>query len=391
MKKLILAASILAGFAGVAQAQTSVTIYGIIDTGLNYTSNVDGLTRLQMASGDVQGSRLGFKGTEDLGNGLSAVFQLENGFNASTGTLGQGGRLFGRQAFVGLSSTTAGTVTLGRQYDSIVDYIGPLTSNGNWSGYLFSHPLDNDNTDNSFRINSSLKYTSVNYSGFTFGGLYGFGGVAGSTNTNNTYSLGASYVNGPLAIAAGFMQLNNPGAASNQASGSVGNDYNFVASKQKTAGVGINYTFPTATTLGFVYTGTNLTNPTATSYFDGTNTNLLPGGGATLSTLKFTNYELNLKQQITPMFFVGAMYVYTHANYDTSVGQSKLKWNSFGLMADYNLSKRTDIYSQLLFQKVSGDTGSVGSYLGDAYITGSGGVSDSQQQSLLRIALRHKF
>ncbi|MQR00871.1 porin [Glaciimonas soli] len=391
MKKLILAASILAGFAGVAQAQTSVTIYGIIDLGLNYTSNVDGLTRVQMASGDVQGSRLGFKGTEDLGNGLSAVFQLENGFSANTGTLGQGGRLFGRQAFVGLSSTTAGTITLGRQYDSIVDYIGPLTSNGNWSGYLFSHPLDNDNTDNSFRINSSLKYTSANYSGFTFGGLYGFGGVAGSANTNNTYSLGASYVNGPLAVAAGFMQLNNPGAPSNQASGSVGNDYNFVASKQKTAGIGINYTFPTATTLGFVYTGTNLDNPTATSYFDGTNTNLLPGGGATLSTLKFTNYELNLKQQITPMFFVGAMYVYTHANYDTSVGQSKLKWNSFGLMADYNLSKRTDIYSQLLFQKVSGDTGSVGSYLGDAYIPGSGGVSDSQQQSLLRIALRHKF
>ena len=123
MKKIILAAGLLSGVACMAQAQTNVTIYGVIDLGLNYTNNVGGKNDVQMESGYAQGSRLGFKGNEDLGGGLSALFQLENGFAADTGKLGQGGLMFGRQALVGLSSKTAGTVTLGRQYDSVVDFL----------------------------------------------------------------------------------------------------------------------------------------------------------------------------------------------------------------------------------------------------------------------------
>lgn len=127
-----------------------------------------------MQSGYVQGSRWGLKGTEDLGGGLSALFQLENGFNLNNGKLGQGGLEFGRQAFVGLSDAKYGTVTLGRQYDSLVDFLAPTTANGNWAGYLFSHPYDNDNTDNTFRVNNTIKYASPTIAGFQFGGTYSF-------------------------------------------------------------------------------------------------------------------------------------------------------------------------------------------------------------------------
>ena len=116
-----------------AFAQSSVTLYGVIDEGIDYTSNSGGKRAFDLQSGYVQGSRWGLKGTEDLGGGLKAVFQLENGFDVSSGKLGQGGRMFGRQAYVGLQSDQFGTVTFGRQYDSVVDFVAQMTAAGNWS------------------------------------------------------------------------------------------------------------------------------------------------------------------------------------------------------------------------------------------------------------------
>ena len=104
---------------------------------------------------------------------------LENGFNVNNGKLGQGGLMFGRQAYVGLSSQF-GTVTLGRQYDSVVDYVGPLEAGDQWGGYIGAHPGDIDNFNNSYRTNNTVKYTSANYAGLTFGGTYSFGGIAGN-------------------------------------------------------------------------------------------------------------------------------------------------------------------------------------------------------------------
>jgi predicted porin len=386
MKKVVLVAGLLSGIAGMAQAQTNVTIYGVIDLGLDYTNNVHtstgGKSLVSMESGYAQGSRLGFKGNEDLGGGLSAVFQLENGFAADTGKLGQGGLMFGRQALVGLSSTTAGAVTLGRQYDSVVDFLAPMTANGNWAGYLFSHPLDNDNTDNSFRINNSVKYTSPTFSGFTFGGLYGFGETAGDNTKNRTYSLGASYANGPLSAGLAYMNLSNTGTT---AGGSITpTDANFLAAKQKIFGAGINYAIGDAT-LGFVYTGTNLTSPTGANAYVGS---FAPAVG-TLNSLRFQNYEINAKYDFSPAFYVGAMYTYTKAKYDTTVGTAKPKWSMFGLMADYSFSKRTDIYAQTVYEKVGGDQ--TGSTLDQAYIPGASDISNNEKQVAVRVAIRHKF
>ena len=102
------------GVAATAHAQSNVTLYGLIDTSLVYTNNQKGGTNYQMSSGVESGSRWGMKGAEDLGGGLKAIFQLENGFSSTVGTLGQNGRMFGRAAFVGITSQTFGSFTAGR-------------------------------------------------------------------------------------------------------------------------------------------------------------------------------------------------------------------------------------------------------------------------------------
>ncbi|POM16107.1 Outer membrane porin protein [Burkholderia cepacia] len=102
---------------------SEVTLYGLFDTSLTYVWNADanGRNLVGLGNGNLLGNRFGVKGAEDLGGGLKAVFTLENGFNPNTGALGQGNRMFGRQAFVGLESARWGTLTLGRQYDALAD------------------------------------------------------------------------------------------------------------------------------------------------------------------------------------------------------------------------------------------------------------------------------
>src|SRR5471030_1989290 len=107
MKKTLMVAALTGVCATAAQAQSSVTLYGLIDAGITYTNNQHDHSNWQMTSGQVNGSRFGLRGSEDLGGGLKAIFTLENGFNIDNGKLGQNGLEFGRQAFVGLSSDQA--------------------------------------------------------------------------------------------------------------------------------------------------------------------------------------------------------------------------------------------------------------------------------------------
>ncbi|RAS25781.1 porin [Paraburkholderia bryophila] len=380
MKKKVIALALL-GAASPVFAQSSVTLYGVIDEGIDYTNNVGHGSVVELASGYAQGSRWGLKGAEDLGGGLKAIFQLENGFDLNSGRLNQGGRMFGRQAYVGISSDKFGTVTLGRQYDSVVDYLAQTTANGNWAGYLFAHPYDNDNTDNSFRLDNTIKYASPEFSGFQFGGTYSFSNDTNFAN-NRAYSFGAQYATGGLLVAAAYLQADNPGVGSNGAI--TANDASFIAGRMRVFGGGINYTFG-STTLGFAYTNSNYQNPTGNGYIGIP----LAAAGVTLNTLKYQNFEVNAKYQFTPAFFVGAQYVYTMENYDASSGSVKPKIHSVGLMADYNLSKRTDVYVQGEYQKVAGS--STHSILDDAFIPGVQSPSSTQNQVVARVALRHKF
>ena len=379
--KRIITASVLAALGASAHAQSSVTLYGVIDEGFDFTNNVRGNKAYELQSGYAQGSRWGLKGSEDLGGGLKAVFQLENGFNVNNGRLGQGGLMFGRQAYVGLASAQYGTVTLGRQYDSLVDYLAQTTANGNWAGYLFSHPYDNDNTDNSFRVNNTVKYTSPTFAGFQFGGTYSFSNSTNFAN-NRQYSVGGQYANGGLLVAAAYLQANQP---SSSAGGAINNggDQNFAATLLRVFGAGVNYSFGPAT-LGFAYTNTYLVQPTSTEYVG----SITPAAG-TLSNLRFQNFELNGKYQLTPALFVGAMYTYTRASFNTTTGKQNPVYHSVGLMADYNLSKRTDVYLQGGYQHVGGDT--TGTALDVAYVPGAADVSSNRSQLVTRVAIRHKF
>lgn len=158
------------GACSLAQAQ-SVAIYGVVDVGVEHITHVSaggGLTRMPSNTGTVP-SKLGFRGREDLGDGLAAVFTLEMGILPDQGALGQGGRAWGRQAFVGLSGPW-GTVALGRQYTMLfwsledADILGPNL----YGSSSLDAALPNARTDNTVSYKGS-------FGNFTVGGTYSFG------------------------------------------------------------------------------------------------------------------------------------------------------------------------------------------------------------------------
>ena len=385
MKKTLIIAGIMGAFAINAHAQSSVTLYGTLDAGLVYTNNQGGHNNWQQGSGTVSDTYFGLRGSEDLGGGLHAIFTLEDGFNINNGQFNESNTLFNRQAFVGLQSDQYGTLTLGRQYDSVVDYLGPLSEAG--SGYgnnLAAHPFDNDNLDNSFSIKNAVKYQSANYAGFHFGGLYGFSNDAGQFANNRAYSAGASYTNGPLNVAAAYLQLNNSLGNTNSGgavSAGAGSNANLTAATQRTYGVGANYSFGPAT-VGLLYTHTQDDNLIAGDQ---------NGEGFTVPTgtnLHLDNYEVNGKYALTPALSLNAAYTFTngHATGGTSDGDPK--WQTVSLQADYSLSKRTDFYLEGVYQHASGTLGD-----GSANVAMINTLSPSSNgnQVAATVGLRHRF
>ncbi len=378
---LIVAALPCALAATAAHAQSSVTLYGLIDAGITYTNNQGGHSAWQETSGAISGSRWGLHGAEDLGDGLKAIFTLENGFGINNGTLKQNGREFGRQAFVGLAHTAFGSVTLGRQYDSVVDYLGPLALTGTqFGGTQFAHPFDNDNLNNSFRINNAVKYQSVDYGGLMFSGLYGFSNSTAFAN-NRAYSAGASYHFAGLSVAAAYLQLNNDVNALSQAvsdPGAVTGDWTFAAGRQRTWGAGLNYAFGPAIA-GFVFTQTRLSDSRAISAAaSGVSGGITGLSGGT----RFNNYELNGRYVLTTAVTLAASYTYTDGRI---VGASPI-WHQFNLQTSYALSKRTDVYLQGEYQKVNSDGLNIG-----ANINGLGAASSNDKQVSVTGGLRHRF
>jgi predicted porin len=382
--------AIIAATAPSAFAQSSLTLYGMIDEGPEYNSNAGGKHLYNLTTAAQGGSRWGFRGSEDLGGGLSAIFRLENGFDLGTGKLGQGGLMFGRQAYVGLASTRFGSVTLGRQYDSVVDYIGPLTVGDQWGGTIGSHPGDLDNFDNSQRTNNSVKYASANYDGITFGGLYGLGGVAGNVTQNQVWSLGAGYTNGPLALGAVYLNVRNPnvsffgnsttGTATPAANSITSPVYSGYASANtyQVIGAGGNYTIGAAT-LGATYSNTKFMGLGNTTQ-SGPNPRHL-GGEVT-----FNNVELSFKYQVLASLLVGLEYDYTRGS--SVNGADAAQYHQGTLGVDYFLSKRTDVYLVGVYQHASGvDSTGKPAVAAINQVT----ASNSNNQTVVSLGFRHKF
>lgn len=218
MKKTLLAAALLAGFAGAASAQSSVTLYGVLDGGLRYSSvslaNGDGVTNFGGAYGVQSGNRWGMKGVESLGNGNNAMFQIESGFDLGNGAGQQGGRLFGRASWVGLQNNAWGDVRLGRMTNLTSDWmVGGLDPFAAGFGQLnMGHAFTSGNT---VRLDNTLMYRTPTMSGFQAGLGYSFatgltsnGGTTGygfaTSNNSRQITAGLKYANGPFYAAATY-------------------------------------------------------------------------------------------------------------------------------------------------------------------------------------------
>lgn len=180
--------------ASTAQAQSAVTLYGIVDLFVQYGKGDS--TQLAIQSGGVSGSRLGVKGSEDLGGGLKVQFQLESGILADTGAQANSTSFFNRQSWVGLSSESWGAVSAGRQTLPQYDILDAFDTFGTGVGSSAS----SDIVSTTSRANNSVKYRSPTLGGFSGTALVGMGETTPSpTNSGdnaNVYALGGTYANG---------------------------------------------------------------------------------------------------------------------------------------------------------------------------------------------------
>jgi general bacterial porin, GBP family len=207
MKKTLISLAVLAAASSAAYAQSSVTIYGIVDAGISYEKGGKAGNVTKLSSGVANTSRIGFRGTEDLGGGLSALFVLESGFRTDTGEQDTAGSIFQRQAFVGLSSKEAGTLTLGRQYTPFYNalaQVGDPFQAGLAGSAKNLFPAGGTNQ----RFSNVAIYKTPEFNGLSADVAYGFGEQAESS-TGRQLSASLMYTNGPLNARLAYLNRNN--------------------------------------------------------------------------------------------------------------------------------------------------------------------------------------
>lgn len=355
--------------AHLACAQSSVTLYGVADDGLAYVNNSQGASRTYLRAGNLSTSKFGFRGLEDLGGGLKALFQLEAGFDLNTGANSTAGLLFNRQAFVGLQSDRAGTMTLGRQYTPYYLFLGPYASSNWLTGATGAQPGDINGLDSSFRINNSVSYVSPTIAGFTAGLLYGVGGVAGSIERGQSLSAALRYVNGPLSVAAGYLKMYNTELTSGFDSASTANiptsavNSGYVSARSiQHAAIAGNYSFGDLT-LGLNYA----------------NVRYAPGKQSIFrDTAMFNTYSALAFYRFTPAFSVAGGYSYTVASQANGI-TSAARYSEVSLKEAYSLSKRTTLYALEAYTHAGGKT--LGAKGGAQIINAAALVGDSQNST----------
>lgn len=319
--------------AGTAQAQT-VNLYGMVDTGLENVSNVAGsgsLLRVPSTTGMLP-SRLGMRGKEDLGGGLSAIYTLEMGFGPDTGASGQGGRLFGRQSFVGLSGDW-GAITLGRQWTMLFwslidsDIVGPsIYGLGSLDAYIPNARVDNS-------IAYKGKFSDV--------------------------TLGATYSTGRDTVNAGPSPAGTNCAGENGADSSACREYSFMAKYDpKGWGVALGYdringrAVPVTVPPSPVFGGLDSSSKS--------DTRVLLNGYFNVGSVKLAggvirrNNEGSAIRPKSDLWYAGASWPVTPAlTIDGTLAKLDYKNGSnadatlFAVRSLYKLSKRTTLYAQL--------------------------------------------
>ena len=210
MKKSLIAMAVLAA-SGAAMAQSSVTLYGIVDSYVGSVKTGVGAARVSQTvvnNGGIQGSRFGFKGSEDLGGGLKAIFQLEDRFSVDTGSIGTNALFHGRSA-VGLSGGF-GEVKLGREYTIYDDIRGGFAGGVVFDASAFSPVGDVfglGSDDYAGRANNQIRYVTPNFSGFTAGVSYGLGeDKAVGVKASHIAAVNVAYANGPLSVGYAYQE-----------------------------------------------------------------------------------------------------------------------------------------------------------------------------------------
>jgi predicted porin len=276
-----------------------------------------------------------------------------------------------------LSDASLGTVTLGRQYDSVVDYLQPTTMDGNAGGLAF-HAGDIDNTADSFRVSNSIKYASNDIHGLTFGGMLGLSNSnADGTSKIGMWSAGATYAVGSLRLAAVYLFAKQPASlfpdgdySANTTGAAIGatGAFSYVGNpaSEQIAGAGATYTLGKAT-MGLNYTNVNFGKANGTA-----------------SSVIFSNYEAWGSYAFTPAATLTAGYSFT----DGSLGYSSArpKYHQINLAASYSLSKRTLVYLSGAYQIAAG-----ASQPADIFNGVVASASSSNRQLGLRIGMVHQF
>jgi predicted porin len=387
--------------ASVAHAQSSVTLYGIVDNGIGYQSSATtlgstegGHSLVKMTTGVFAADRFGLKGAEDLGGQTQAIFTLEEGFNAATGAESTTGLMFSRLAYVGLTNPSSGTLIAGRLYSAYYTLLQPFSPEPKLTGYYAAHPGDIDGTDTDFHENNAISYTSPNFHGLTISGEYSLGGVPGSFNAGSSWSAGAQYMNGPIGIAAAFWRINNstPGGGPWGASSVTSNNgaqiglsainigYQTAQAQQRFA-VGGGYTFSPAWDVSVMYS----------------NAQFIPGThSAFTDTAIFNTFGAVLHFKPSPAVDLSMGYAYTRATSANGIS-SAAQYNQINFAQVYSLSKTTALYAAEGFQRANGQTLGInggGDIINAVASTGDGAnaqPSSSRSQIVGGIGLMHKF
>lgn len=379
--------AVLGAFAGGAQAQSSVTLYGVADMAIEFANHVGTVPTAangfnpgpsnhvyRMNSGGLAGSRWGIRGVEDLGGGLSSLFVLETGFNLDTGTLQQGGRMFGRQAYVGLQHGRYGKLTFGRQYTSLFDMMANFVPQAYATQYEPATVIVGPN----FREDNTAKYSGQfgpvsTVAHWSFGSglalpqvvgigvpIGGNGEVPGQFRRDTAYGVGAAYAAGPFGVAIGYDQL-NPTIGSG--SGTF-----------KKAAVAVSYAFGQAKIMGGYRWGQNRGQ-----------------SGALLQRDDF--YWIGGSYQVTPA--LGLMLEYDYDDVKSLFGSTSFAnpWQ-ISLIATYSLSQRTDIYASTAFSKNAGlGLDSPANNFANSLALGNSYALASGQSTMFgaAVGIRHKF